>query len=85
MAVLKEALANHREFFCTVGLDSMERGNPPSKFARVFEEARKHSLRVTAHAGEEGPAEYVLEALDILKADRIDHGIHCIDDPVVST
>lgn len=57
-----------------VGLDSSELGNPPSKFRNVFAEAKKLGLKCVAHAGEEGPPEYIWEALDILKVDRIDHG-----------
>jgi adenosine deaminase len=60
-----------------VGLDSGERGNPPAKFARVFAKARELGLRAVAHAGEEGPAAYIEEALDVLKVDRIDHGVRC--------
>ena len=63
-----------------VGLDSSEKGNPPSKFSRVFEKARAAGLRAVAHAGEEGPPEYVNEALDLLKAERIDHGVRCLED-----
>lgn len=63
-----------------VGLDSGELGNPPSKFARVFEAARERGLLLVAHAGEEGPAAYVWEALDILGVDRIDHGNRSLDD-----
>jgi adenine deaminase len=63
-----------------VGLDSGERGNPPSKFARVFARARAAGLRAVAHAGEEGPAAYVREALDLLGAERIDHGVRCVED-----
>ncbi len=64
-----------------VGLDSSEAGNPPSKFARVFAKARDLGLRRVAHAGEEGPAEYIWEALDLLGVERIDHGIRAKDDP----
>lgn len=63
-----------------VGLDSAEAGNPPGKFAEVFARARALGLRAVAHAGEEGPAAYVSEALDVLRVDRIDHGVHAIDD-----
>jgi adenosine deaminase len=66
-----------------VGLDSAEAGNPPSKFARLFERARAMGLHVVAHAGEEGPAAYVAQALDILEVERIDHGVHAIDDPAL--
>jgi adenosine deaminase len=64
-----------------VGLDSSEFGHPPSKFARVFAAARGHGLKLVAHAGEEGPADYVWEALDLLHVDRIDHGNRSLDDP----
>jgi len=63
-----------------VGLDSSEQGYPPSKFARVFAAAAAKGLKVVAHAGEEGPAAYVWEALDILKIDRIDHGNRALED-----
>jgi len=63
-----------------VGLDSSERGNPPSKFARVFRAARERGLKCVAHAGEEGPPEYVYEALDILGVDRLDHGNRSLED-----
>jgi len=63
-----------------VGLDSSEKGHPPSKFARVFKAAKERGLKVCAHAGEEGPAEYVHEALDILQVDRIDHGNRALED-----
>ena len=63
-----------------VGLDSSEKGNPPSKFKHVFAGARDAGFFLTAHAGEEGPASYVWEALDVLGCARIDHGNHSIDD-----
>ncbi len=63
-----------------VGLDSSEVGHPPSKFARVFARAHELGLKLCAHAGEEGPPEYVYEALDILKIDRIDHGNRSLED-----
>ncbi|MEE8455723.1 MAG: adenosine deaminase, partial [Limibaculum sp.] len=66
-----------------VGLDSTETGNPPAKFARVFAAARGAGLKTVAHDGEEGPAEYVREAVDVLKVDRIDHGNRCLDDPAL--
>ena len=64
-----------------VGLDSSELGNPPAKFARVFERARGEGLRVVAHAGEEGPPDFVREALDVLQVERIDHGVRAMEDP----
>jgi adenine deaminase len=66
-----------------VGLDSAEKGNPPSKFKQVFRRARDAGFFLTAHAGEEGPAGYVWEALDVLGVARIDHGIHSLDDPTL--
>lgn len=63
-----------------VGLDSSELGHPPSKFAGVFRAARERGLRLMAHAGEEGPAPYVWEALDVLGVERIDHGNRALDD-----
>ena len=67
-----------------VGLDSSELGHPPSKFARVFARARELGLHVTAHAGEEGPPEYVWEALDLLKVERIDHGNRALEDAALT-
>ncbi|WP_353112346.1 adenosine deaminase [Microbacterium sp.] len=63
-----------------LGLDSAERGNPPALFRSVFDRARDAGLRLVAHAGEEGPADYVREALDVLGVQRIDHGNHALDD-----
>jgi adenosine deaminase len=66
-----------------VGLDSSERGNPPSKFRAVFAESRRLGLRAVAHAGEEGPPHYITQALDLLDVSRIDHGVRCVEDPDV--
>lgn len=63
-----------------VGLDSSEVGHPPEKFARVFARARELGLSTVAHAGEEGPPDYVWQALDVLKVDRIDHGNRALED-----
>jgi adenosine deaminase len=63
-----------------VGLDSSERGHPPEKFARIFARCRELGLRLVAHAGEEGPPAYIWSALDVLKVDRIDHGVQAIHD-----
>ncbi len=68
-----------------VGLDSSEKGHPPSKFARVFQAARERGLKICAHAGEEGPPEYVHEALDILHVDRIDHGNRALEDAALTS
>ena len=84
MATLEEALP-HRKHFIGVGLDSSERGHPPEKFARVFAWARELGLHIVAHAGEEGPPAYIESALDVLKAERIDHGVRCVDDPALVT
>ncbi|MEM7170873.1 MAG: adenosine deaminase [Pseudomonadota bacterium] len=64
-----------------VGLDSSEMGHPPEKFERLFAAARADGLKVVAHAGEEGPPEYVRSALDILRIDRMDHGNRSLEDP----
>jgi adenosine deaminase len=64
-----------------VGLDSSEKGNPPSKFARAYGKARAAGLRAAAHAGEEGPPEYIRQALDLLRVERVDHGVRCLEDP----
>ena len=72
-----------KEQIIGVGLDSSEVGHPPSKFERVFAKAREAGFLVVAHAGEEGPAEYVWEALDLLKVNRIDHGVRSEEDPVL--
>lgn len=72
-----------KEHIFAVGLDSTEQGNPPSKFARLFAAARKEGFVPVAHAGEEGPPEYVSQALDILQVRRIDHGNRSLDDPAL--
>jgi len=79
-ATLEESLP-FRHQFVGVGLDSGERGNPPDKFARVYERCRALGLHVVAHAGEEGPPDYIWDALDVLKVERIDHGVRCLEDP----
>ncbi|MES2888433.1 MAG: adenosine deaminase [Pseudomonadota bacterium] len=78
-----EAALPFREHFIGVGLDSSEQGHPPEKFARVFARARDLGLHRVAHAGEEGPAAYVRSALDVLHAERIDHGVRSIEDPTL--
>ena len=78
-----EAAMPYRDKLVGVGLDSGERGNPPSKFARVFAKARAAGLRAVAHAGEEGPAAYIREALTVLEVERIDHGVRCDEDPAL--
>jgi adenosine deaminase len=78
-ATLEEALP-FRDRFIGVGLDSSERGHPPEKFARVFARCRELGLRLVAHAGEEGPPAYIQSALDVLRVERIDHGVRCTED-----
>jgi adenosine deaminase len=80
-----EAALPHRRHFIGVGLDSSERGHPPEKFARVFARARDEGLHLVAHAGEEGPPSYIRSALDVLKVERIDHGVRCLEDPQLVT
>ena len=78
LLTLDESLP-HRDKFIGVGLDSSEVGHPPEKFARVFERARALGLRLVAHAGEEGPPAYIESALDVLKVERIDHGVRSLE------
>ncbi len=82
LATLEAALP-WRDRFVGVGLDSSERGHPPWKFARAFARAGELGLRRVAHAGEEGPAAYVEAALDVLRVERIDHGVRAVDDPAL--
>ena len=79
MATLEEALP-HRDRILGVGLDSSEAGHPPADFAEVYERARAAGLRAVAHAGEEGPPEYVRQALDVLRVERVDHGVRSEED-----
>jgi adenosine deaminase len=79
MRTLEDALP-HRDRFVAVGLDSSEVGHPPSKFRAVFDRARAAGLLTVAHAGEEGPPEYIREALEQLRVSRIDHGVRCVED-----
>jgi len=73
-----------RDKIIGVGLDSSEKGNPPQKFQRVYAEAKKQGYHLVAHAGEEGGADYVLEALDLLQIERIDHGNAILQDPALT-
>lgn len=83
MQTLAQALP-YKDKILGVGLDSSEVGHPPSKFVRVFEKARAEGFLLVAHAGEEGPPEYVWEAIDQLKIDRIDHGNRSLEDDILS-
>ncbi len=82
MATLVEALA-YKDWVVAVGLDSTELGHPPAAFREVFDRARAEGLLTVAHAGEEGPPEYVREALDLLRVARIDHGNRALEDPAL--
>jgi len=79
MKTLEQALA-FKDCIAGVGLDSTELGYPPEKFKHVFDLARRHGFKAVAHAGEEGPPEYIWQALTLLKAERIDHGVRCVED-----
>jgi adenosine deaminase len=81
-ATLAQAMP-YRDRIAAVGLDSSEVGHPPAKFARVFAAARQAGFLTVAHAGEEGPPEYVREALDLLQVARIDHGVRSEEDPAL--
>jgi len=78
-----EAALPYREHFIGVGLDSSELGHPPEKFERVFARCRELGLQLVAHAGEEGPAEYMWQAIDQLQVQRIDHGVAALQDPLL--
>lgn len=80
METLKQALP-YQSSIPAVGLDSSEQGNPPSKFQAVFDRAREAGFLTVAHAGEEGPAEYIWQAIRLLGVSRIDHGVRCLEDP----
>ena len=77
--VLNEAL-RHKDKIIGVGLDSSEKGNPPQKFKKLFEKAIQEGFLTVAHAGEEGPPEYIWDSLNLLKVKRIDHGVQCLKD-----
>jgi adenosine deaminase len=80
MKTLEQALP-FKDRIAAVGLDSAEVGHPPEKFKEVFDLARRYGFKTVAHAGEEGPAAYIWQALNLLKAERIDHGVRCMEDP----
>ncbi|MCL9773889.1 adenosine deaminase [Vibrio methylphosphonaticus] len=72
---------DHKDKIIGVGLDSSEQGHPPKKFENVFAMARKEGFLTVAHAGEEGPAQNIVDAIDILGVSRVDHGVRCVDSP----
>jgi adenosine deaminase len=80
METLRQALP-YKDWIVAVGLDSSEVGFPPERFRGVFDRARGEGFLTVAHAGEEGPPEYIWQALDLLKVSRIDHGVRCMEDP----
>jgi adenosine deaminase len=80
METLEQA-SDFRERIVAVGLDSSEKGHPPSKFEAVFEKALGLGFLTVAHAGEEGPPDYIWQALDRLRVSRVDHGVRCLEDP----
>ena len=83
--VLNQAL-RHKDKIIGVGLNSSEKGNPPQKFKKLFETAIQEGFLTVAHAGEEGPPEYIWDSLNLLKVKRIDHGVQCLrDDKLVET
>ncbi len=82
-ATLEQSLP-YRDKFIGVGLDSSERGHPPEKFSRVFARCKELGLHLVAHAGEEGPPEYIRTALDVLQVERIDHGVRCLEDAALT-
>ena len=85
-ATLEAALPlreQYADLWLGIGLDSSERGNPPEKFERVYGRCRELGFRLVAHAGEEGPAAYVIGALDVLHVERIDHGVRSEEDPAL--
>ncbi len=82
LATLAEA-EPYLENIVGFGLDSSEKGHPPSKFERLFARCRELGKPVVAHAGEEGPPEYISEALDLLGSQRIDHGVRSVEDPAL--
>lgn len=78
-----ESALPYKDWIIAVGLDSSEVGHPPERFVEVFDKARAEGFLTVAHAGEEGPPEYIWQALDLLKVKRIDHGVRSEEDPVL--
>ncbi len=82
MAALDQALP-YRHLITAIGLDSTERGHPPEAFEAVFKRAEQHGMLAVAHAGEEGPPDYIWQALDVLHVRRVDHGVRCWEDQLL--
>ncbi|MDW1501294.1 adenosine deaminase family protein, partial [Vibrio sp. YT-19(2023)] len=74
------SVLKHRAKIIGVGLDSSEKGHPPAKFLRVFQQAKEAGLLTVAHAGEEGPAQNITDAIEMLEVSRVDHGVRCVED-----
>ncbi len=75
-----QSVLKHRDKIIGVGLDSSEKGHPPAKFLRVFQKAKEAGLLTVAHAGEEGPAQNITDAIEMLEVSRVDHGVRCVED-----
>ncbi|MBM4985466.1 adenosine deaminase [Vibrio parahaemolyticus] len=75
-----QSVLKHRDKIIGVGLDSSEKGHPPAKFLRVFQKAKEAGLLTVAHAGEEGPAQNITDAIEMLEVNRVDHGVRCVED-----
>ncbi|EOC5440153.1 adenosine deaminase [Vibrio parahaemolyticus] len=75
-----QSVLKHRDKIIGVGLDSSENGHPPAKFLRVFQKAKEAGLLTVAHAGEEGPAQNITDAIEMLEVSRVDHGVRCVED-----
>ncbi|MCC3834202.1 adenosine deaminase [Vibrio parahaemolyticus] len=75
-----QSVLKHRDKIIGVGLDSSENGHPPAKFLRVFQQAKEAGLLTVAHAGEEGPAQNITDAIEMLEVSRVDHGVRCVED-----
>lgn len=78
-----ELALKHKDKIIAVGLDSAEKGHPPEKFQRVFQNAIQEGFLTVAHAGEEGPSEYIWQAIEMLKVKRVDHGVRCLEDELL--
>ncbi len=75
-----QSVLRHKDKIIGVGLDSSEKGNPPAKFMKVFQQAKEAGLLTVAHAGEEGPAQNISDAIEMLEVSRVDHGVRCVED-----
>lgn len=80
-----QSVLKHKDKIIGVGLDSSEKGNPPAKFIHVFQQAKEAGLLTVAHAGEEGPAQNISDAIEMLEVSRVDHGVRCVEDEALVT